>query len=358
MDLNFDVIYDEIKNAIKQQKTSNFTGRNEYKQTFLFSYEKYDDSDPIPYHDRSLPYKVGWKEYSEYMDEVIVVLYEDILCQIKNDKKLTIFTKSNDDKKRWIRRRLATVLNNKIFNEQIKRIEYVSTDEITTEEGDKKNNQTDEIIANEYEDDHLIDLIEIIQQNIKNVELQKEAFFWTPNNKFLGKELKGEKSDRAMYVGFFYLWLRRCSGLNDSEIANHLDASSISRDWKPNYLLEIPFKDINNFCSPVYFSELSLENLGMYNNSIRCYTQKDYKERYKPVNKIKTILWEIYELLIDTERIDSAEMSNRCFDKNTNDITKDENIPFTFEIQSNEIRKSFVCVTNVNRWTMKQKRVY
>ena len=171
----------------------------------------------------------------------------------------------------------------------------------------------------------------------EKIDWQEEAFFWRPGEEFRGVKLEGNKSNRAIYIAFFYSWLRRCSGATWGEIANEAGVSitAPSRDWKPHPELESPFCQETGIFCPVYFSDGSRRSIGMYDKRIRCYQGKEHDGmEYGRIYRRKRILWSIYsKLLVDADTLDFLEMSD---DKNDQWISKDKTHRFCYEIRSAE----------------------
>jgi len=181
---------------------------------------------------------------------------------------------------------------------------------------------------------------EMADSGIDVINWQKNAFFWKPGNlfsvwssgtSFRDIELTGAKSGRAMYIAFFYAWLRRCSFATFDEIAKEAfveDASTVSRNWKPHQALAEPFPKAHDVFCPVYFSEQARSLIGMFEHDIRCYHKNDYgSEEYKKnILTRKNILWKIYnDFLKQDDSIDEIETN---YNKNTEKI-------FTQNIQDN-----------------------
>lgn len=140
------------------------------------------------------------------------------------------------------------------------------------------------------------------------IDWQKEAFFWIPDKPFRGESLEGRGADRAVYIAFFYSWLRRCSYATFEEIAGEAgvsSASTVSRNWKPHLTLERPFPDkAVGVIHPVYFSDSSRSSIGLHDTNIRCYPGPYDGKKYAQVFGKKEILWNIYELLINDNMLD------------------------------------------------------
>ena len=81
--------------------------------------------------------------------------------------------------------------------------------------------------------DELIERQESCQaenQFAKLINLQQNAFFWKPRKKFNGADLNVKK---ALYIAFFYRWLRVCSHTKPTEIATELGVNdSRLTEWK------------------------------------------------------------------------------------------------------------------------------
>jgi hypothetical protein len=75
------------------------------------------------------------------------------------------------------------------------------------DEGNALPTPLDKQIAKEYFD---IDPIPLSTEEYNNnIQDQKEAFFWIPGNTFKNKHLTGDRSKRAVYIGYFYAWLKK-----------------------------------------------------------------------------------------------------------------------------------------------------
>jgi len=189
----------------------------------------------------------------------------------------------------------------------------------------------DEFVNNDWIIHRLIEKeSETESDEVNIIEWQKEVFFWKPGKTILGKTAQ---ATRAMYIAFFYAWLRRCSFANNSEIAQEVGVvtSSVIR-WKPELRLREPFPDVEGVFFPVYFDEPSRNSLGLFDQTLRCYSKEDYGGAdYFPVLKRKEALWHVYGLLRDTDRIDEIEAS---FDKNN--AFSNELFQYSLEIMLNE----------------------
>ena len=174
------------------------------------------------------------------------------------------------------------------------------------------------------------------------IKWQHEAFFWRPDEEFRGKKLTGGNSGRGMYIAFFYSWLRRCSYATFAEIAEEADVtlSTASRNWKPHPDLEEPFPDsaddkegmgrLYEIFHPVYFHKNARSSIGMYDPQISRYSG-DYNEsgdKYPPILRRKEILWDIYDLLRDFQKINRLKINYDRIDNVFGD--------FSLEIVSNK----------------------
>jgi len=135
---------------------------------------------------------------------------------------------------------------------------------------------------------------EMADIGIDVINWQKNAFFWKPGSlfrawdsgsSFRDIELTGTKADVAMYIAFFYAWLRRCSFASCYEIAKEADvedASTVSRNWKPHPALAEPFPKAYDVFCPVYFSKNARTLIGILDPGISRYKKNDYEsEEYK-----------------------------------------------------------------------------
>ena len=180
------------------------------------------------------------------------------------------------------------------------------------------------------------------------INWQEHAFFWRPGEKdYLGKPLEGDKANRAMYIAFFYTWLRYCSYVTFEEIGleTGVNTSTVTR-WSqsPHDILKMPFPfkfffDESGYY-PVYFSEISRNCIGMNVPQIRCYRGNDYQgATYARIWEIKKILWSIYDLL--RNRNDRLDYIETCYDENAGQVFQDKSFCFFYEIRANDDVEKF-----------------
>ena len=180
---------------------------------------------------------------------------------------------------------------------------------------------------------------EMADSGIDVIKWQKDAFFWKPKSLFRDIELTGNEGKRAMYIAFFYAWLRRCSFATFQEIAKEASvkkASTVSRDWKPHHALAEPFPKAHDVFCPVYFSKKARSLLGMFNSNIRCYQKNNYEnEEYKKnILTRKNILWKIYtDFLKQDDSIDEIETN---YNKNPEKIFTRDNFKISYDYISND----------------------
>ncbi len=352
------LLWNEIIETVKGQKTSKFMGC-----VFTFQFPKDCEDQP-----NSLPDEIEFHGIRKDFSEALEALFREMLLKTKEKHEGTIgaLKGSEDDRKKWIRGTLRMVLVNKVFNKEIqdwrslearvdRRIEaWKRTDdwenielgqreeaetrkreeiretidspkgitvvplEVKKEgrEGRYFEDRQDTLSLKEFWEQHFEDLKDE-GPTVDTIEWQHEAFFWRPGEELQGKTLTGKKSDRGVYLAFFYSWLRRCSHASFDEIAEETDVATttVSRDWKPHADLEEPFPDPFDdtvgwldeiFEYPVYFHSDARASIGMYDSKISRYRRKDYNEQgkyYPPILRRKEILWNIYGLLLDPEKI-------------------------------------------------------
>lgn len=138
--------------------------------------------------------------------------------------------------------------------------------------------------------------------------LQKEAFFWKPEDKsFNGKQLDAKKS---MYIAFFYAWLRTCSHIPQGEIAKEIgvDDSSVSGWLKSPHSMLAEYFPSTLFYSekgiyPVQFNRQTHKIIGMDVKKSRCY-QGPFNDKYNEIVKKKESLLAVYKLLWSGDRLD------------------------------------------------------
>jgi len=141
----------------------------------------------------------------------------------------------------------------------------------------------------------------------------KKTFFWKPDDPPVWEkeiEDKAGTPKKPVCIGYFYSWLRRCSGAIQKTIAQELIVhdATIMR-WLPHAALLPPFIIMmkSNEINSVYFNCQSREALCLLSKGIRA--KSDYNKNTAPVilGK-KEILWGIYLLSMDHDTIAQKEM--------------------------------------------------
>lgn len=171
-------------------------------------------------------------------------------------------------------------------------------------------------IINEVEDvvnTYLSDPVSVVKSFGEDMteeffNLQKEAFFWKPEDKsFNGKQLDAK---RSMYIAFFYAWLRTCSHIPQGEIAKEIGVhgANVSRWLKSPHSMLAEYFPSTLFYSdkgiyPVCFDRQTHEITGMNVEKSRCY-QGPFNHKYNEIVKKKESLWAVYKLLWSGDRLD------------------------------------------------------
>lgn len=268
---------------------------------------------------------------------------------------------SDYDAIKWIKNNLNGNIDEKMFKKYCKNVEkaimrYLKENIADTEKKesidiDVRNNKDNyklNPLDKESFEEHFRDTYkEMADSGIDVINWQKDAFFWKPGSKFRvwdsgssfrDIELTGAKKDIAMYIAFFYAWLRRCSFATLDEIAKEAslkDASTVSRNWKPHQAIAEPFPKVHDVFCPVCFSEKARFRLGMFDDNIRLYRKNDYEsEEYKKnILTRKNILWKIYyDLLKQDDSIDEIETNYNNTEKM---FTKDK-FKISYDYTSND----------------------
>ena len=332
-----ELLFEEIINATKGMRHSKFQIPYRIATTFKMVYKKPILKDKKTDISNDLPYYVEWNDIQKDFSKALLALFYELLSKIKNRHKGTLLAFNGDetDRKKWIRRTLGFVLNNEIFADEMKNSENAVvplTQSRAGGEGEFETDLSDKEMAKEFWSDHHSEL----KDGVDIFKWQREAFFWKPGKTFQGKELKAQN---GIYIAFFYAWLRRCSHATFSEIAGEVGLnSSPSRDWKPHTELEKPFPKVIGIIYPVYFSEASLESIGMTGtcqSKYRCH-RKSYNdpEKYSPILHRKELLWRLYEFLkLAGSNHDFLKAS---YGEDPEEIFGDDDLPFSCEIKAND----------------------
>ena len=141
----------------------------------------------------------------------------------------------------------------------------------------------------------------------------KKTFFWKPCDSPVWKkeiEDKAGAPKKPVCIGYFYSWLRRCSGAIQTTIAHELfvEGSTVKR-WLPHATQVPPFIIMMkaNEINPVYFNYQSRKSLCLVSDGIRA--KNNYNKKTAPVIlEKKEILWCIYLLSMDHDTIVQKEM--------------------------------------------------
>lgn len=338
----------KIKNSLRKKIEDIFSGEKEvsgileHKTKYRFRLEYFYNSkkqnllpDIVSYEGTSKDFKLAI--------EILLNYYFNKIEQV-DSQTINLFT-NNDSKKRknYIKKGMGLQLMNKdvLFKKEIQNIRTIQ-DETLNIEGDEytlsdkqRGQDSKEFEINEYVMEDLIDFKNNIEDQIKN---QNKAFFWIPGKLYKGKILNGEKSDKAVYIAYFYSFLRKNSYATYTDIAREAGGAQVSgpsRDWVPNYELERPFLvSMANFMQPVFFSEESRNIVGLSDRSIRCYQGTYNNDKYTKIKKKKKILWDIYELLCNPDYIhDHIKLAGKNI---ISDLSTDNNICLELELTTNK----------------------
>ena len=335
----------EIKENLRKKIEDAFRGEREihstikHKRKYRFKLENLKEQE-------SLPALVSYGESSKAFSPAIEILLNNYYDKIKRFDPQIISTFTNNDpekQKNYIKGGMGLQLMNKddLFKKEIENIRTIQ-DEILNIEGDKyalsdrqRIQDNEEFEINEYVMEDLIDFKNNIEDQIKN---QNKAFFWIPGELYKGKMLNGEKSDKAVYIAYFYSFLRKNSYATYTDIATEAGGAQVSgpsRDWVPNYELERPFLvSMANFMQPVFFSKESREIVGLSDRSTRCYQGTCNNDKYTKIKKKKKILWDIYELLCNPDYIhDHIKLAGENI---ISDLSTDNNICLELELTTNK----------------------
>lgn len=337
-----DFLWNEIIDAVKGQKVSRC---GVARLSFNLSYP--EDCKDIS---NSIADEIELYGIKKGFNDALAELFKTILSKIEtnNDNTVKAMSGSETDRKRWIRNTLGYVLANKIFRKDIEnwRKGISNTDVplekiIDGEESQYEKNILDSRAVRLFWKKYYEGLKDE-NNGLDVIKWQREAFFWRPGKKFHGIKLTGDKSDRAIYVAFFYSWLRRCSRATFAEIAleSEVTTPTVSRNWKPHPELGKPFPDphddkegrgrLYEIFYPVYFHKDARFSIGMYDPQIRCFkgTYDENGNKYPPILRRKKILWDIYNLLRDSKKIRYLKINYDSIDSVSED--------FSLEIISNE----------------------
>jgi hypothetical protein len=117
---------------------------------------------------------------------------------------------------------------------------------------------------------------------------------------------------KTICVGFFYSWLRKCSGASYTEIAaeSKVSVSAVTRDWKPEDTLLQFFPDGSFHADygiyPVSLSSAMRGHIGLFEKVIR--NNKAYRvdKGNHQVYVSKCLLWDIYLFIMAQGQLDCS----------------------------------------------------
>ena len=350
-----------IRNNIRKNIEDSFPGEDkifailQHKTKYTFKLEYFDTSKK----QNLLPDIVSYGETSKDFKIAINILIDYYFNKIEqfDTQTINIFTNNDSEKqKNYIKKGMGLQLMNKddLFKKEIQSIRTVR-DETLSSEGDvyllsdiQRIQASEEFQINEYVMEDLIDFKTNIENQIKN---QKTAFFWIPGELYKGENLNGKKAGIAVYIAYFYSFLRKNSYATNTDIAREAGGAQVSapsRDWIPNYELERPFLvNMEDFMQSVFFSEESRKVVGLYDSKARCYRGTYNNGNYTEIKKKKKILWDIYELLCNPDYIhDYIKLAGN------NDLSIDNNICLELELTTNKdiglhLKKNFYILLHI-----------
>lgn len=334
----------KIKNNLGEKIEDIFSGEKEvsgilqHKTKYRFRLEYFDN----PEKQNLLPDLVSYEGTTKDFKPAIEILIDYYLNKIEqvDFQTINLFTNNDSEKrKNYIKKGMGLQLMNKdvLFKKEIQNIRTIQDKTLNTESDEyllsdiQRIQDSKEFEINEYAIEDLIDFK-------NNFEDQNKAFFWIPGKSYKGKMLNGEKSGIAVYIAYFYSFLRKNSQATNTDIAREaggVQVSGPSRDWMPNYELERPFLvSMENFMQPVFFSEESRKVVGLYDSPTRCYKGACNNVKYAKIKKIKKILWDIYELLCNPDYIhDHIKLAGNNI---LSDLSTDNNICLEVKLTTNK----------------------
>jgi len=337
-------ILDKIKNNLRKKIEDIFSGEKEvsgilqHKTKYRFRLEYFDNRkkqnllpDIVSYEDTSKDFKLAI--------EILIDYYFNKIEQV-DSQTINLFTNSDSEKrKNYIKKGMGLQLMNKdvLFKKEIQNIRTIQDETLNIEGGQytlsdiQRIQDSKEFEINEYAIEDLIDFK-------NNIEDQNKAFFWIPGELYKGKKLNGEKSGKAVYIAYFYSFLRKNSYATNTDIAREAGGAQVSgpsRDWIPNDELKRPFLvNMEDFMQPVFFSEESRKVVGLHDRKARCYQGTYNNDKYTKIKKKKKILWDIYELLCNPDYIhDHIKLAGKNI---ISDLSTDNNICIELELTTNK----------------------
>ena len=334
----------KIRNNLRKKIEYVFMGEKkvsgilQHKTKYRFRFEYFYNSKK----QNLLPDIVSYEGTSKDFKLAIEILLNYYFNKIEevDSQTINLFTNNDSEKrKNYIKKGMGLQLMNKdvLFKKEIQNIRTIQDEILNIEGGEyslsdiQRIQDSKEFEINEYAIEDLIDFR-------NNIEDQNKAFFWMPGELYKGKMLNGVKSDKAVYIAYFYSFLRKNSFATNTDIAREaggVQVSGPSRDWIPNYKLERPFLvSMENFIQPVFFSEESRKVVGLYDRKARCCQGPYNNDKYTKITKKKKILWDIYELLCNPDYIhDHIKLAGKNM---ISDLSTDNNICLELELTTNK----------------------
>jgi hypothetical protein len=208
----------QIKSNLREKVENIFRGETKdvfavinHKFMYRFQFEYFDNinkkllPDLVLYEDTSKDFKLAI--------EILINYYSD---KIERFDAQTINIFCNNDlgkQKNYIKKGMGFQLMNRkaLFKKEIQNIRTIQ-DEVSDTKGSvytksdlQRRQDSQKFEINEYAVEDLIDF----KSNISDqIEGQNKAFFWIPGE-LKEKIFDGEKSDKAIYIAYFYYFLRK-----------------------------------------------------------------------------------------------------------------------------------------------------
>jgi hypothetical protein len=327
-------ILEQIRAYLKEAIENTFRGEKViyFQRYYIFKLEYMTSQEQ---KNNGIPTFVSYKNDIRNFNSAIDLLLDYYCNKIRKIEEKTIRELARNipkGLKDYIKYGMALQLMNReeLFKTTIKNAVTIP-DERENNEGDtyritdKQRAKTSMIFENyEYSIEDLYDLK-------INIENQKEAFFWIPGMAYNGKIIKAKK---AVYIAFFYSFLRENSFATYTEIgreAGGLSATAPSRDWLPHRVLESPFKvNMRDIIYPVFFSEESRGALGIYDRKVSRYQGACDSHWYKKIEKKKNMMWNVYKYLLNIDFIHD----HLKLEKGTIDLPSDDGFSLYLELST------------------------
>jgi hypothetical protein len=115
---------------------------------------------------------------------------------------------------------------------------------------------------------------------------------------------------KTVCIGFFYSWLRKCSGASYTEISSEsqVSVSTVSRDWKPEAEMLKYFQDgcfhADYGIYPVFLGPMMRGHIGLYEKAIRNNKTYPADNASNLVFVSKRLLWDIYQFIMAQGQFD------------------------------------------------------